>query len=88
MEINLLLFTLTDPALENIAASHLENECKYLFEMGYQNYTKDRIKLNERMRDDESFRFIFEENLMYLTKDYYVRSLSSSYFSLGSLPGQ
>ena len=74
MDMNLLLFTLTDPALEHIAQNRLENECKYLFEMGYQSYTRERIKLNERMRDDEACRFIFEENLMYLTKEYYVRS--------------
>lgn len=32
---NLLIFTLTDPALEQIANGFLENECKYLFEQFY-----------------------------------------------------
>jgi hypothetical protein len=68
-----LLFLLTDPALESLAG--LENDCKYLFELGYLEFTKRRIQLNERMRDDDQYRFVFEENLMYLTKDYYVRSM-------------
>jgi hypothetical protein len=31
------------------------------------------MELNDRMRDDDQYRFVFEENLMYLTKEYYVR---------------
>jgi hypothetical protein len=46
-----LLFLLTDPALESLAG--LENDCKYLFELGYLEFTKRRIQLNERMRDDD-----------------------------------
>ena len=26
----------------------------------------------EKMKDDDSFRFVFDEDLQYLTKDYYV----------------
>ena len=71
MNINQLLLTLTDPALENLAG--MEQECKYLFEQGYIQFTKQRLELNDRMRDDDQYRFVFEENLMYLTKEYYVR---------------
>jgi len=26
----------------------------------------------DKMKDDETFRFVFDEDLQYLTKDYYV----------------
>ena len=85
MNINQLLFTLTDPALENLAG--MEQECKYLFEQGYIDFTRRRIDLNERMRDDDQYRFVFEENLMYLTKDYYVNA-SVLMCCVGGVPGQ
>jgi hypothetical protein len=38
------------------------------------------MELNDRMRDDDQYRFVFEENLMYLTKEYYVRNKYSVIF--------
>ena len=75
---NQLLFTLTDPALESLAG--MEQECKYLFEQAYIQFTKQRMELNDRMRDDDQYRFVFEENLMYLTKEYYVRNIIDTVF--------
>jgi hypothetical protein len=34
------------------------------------------MELNDRMRDDDQYRFVFEENLMYLTKEYYVSRIT------------
>lgn len=70
----MLMFILTDPAIDQITGSSLENECKYLFEILYIQYTKNRIDFLEMIKDDETYRFVFEEDLMYLPKEYYVIS--------------
>jgi hypothetical protein len=38
------------------------------------------------MKDDHEYRFVFDEDLMYLTKEYYVQ-LYELIFSLGSVLG-
>jgi hypothetical protein len=35
-------------------------------------YTAIRLEQLEKMKEDESQRFVFEEDLMFLTKEYYV----------------
>jgi hypothetical protein len=67
-----LLFTLTDPALEIISSQSLEYECRYLFEEQYGQFTRNRLELIEKMKDDDQYRFVFDEDLMYLTKEYHV----------------
>ena len=49
----MLLFVLTDPAIEVIASQQMENECKYLFEDFYAEFTRARLELLEKMKDDE-----------------------------------
>ena len=68
----MLLFTLTDPALEIISSQSLEYECRYLFEEQYGEFTRNRLELIEKMKDDDQYRFVFDEDLMYLTKEYHV----------------
>lgn len=65
------MFTLTDPAIESIA--NIENECQYLFEQSYSEFTRKRIEYDIKMKDDHEHRFVFDEDLMYLTKEYYVQ---------------
>ena len=69
---NLLVFTLTDPAIEQITSGHLEEYASQIFEQYYAHFTANRLDILEKMKEDESQRFVFEEDLMYLTKDYYV----------------
>lgn len=38
------------------------------------------MELNDRMRDDDQYRFVFEENLMYLTKEYYVKIIIFTFY--------
>ena len=47
----LLLFTLTDPALDVIEG--LEYQCRYLFEDQYAEFTRSRIEFIEKMKDDD-----------------------------------
>ena len=75
MPIPLLLFVLTDPALEAISSQALENECRYLFEEQYAEFTRNRLEMIEKMKDDDQYRFVFDEDLMFLTKDYHVRRI-------------
>lgn len=74
-----MVFTLTDPALEQIVPL----DCKYLFEQFYAQFTAQRIETLEKMREDESQRFVFDEDLMYLTKDYYVSTFDDNYLTGG-----
>ncbi len=53
-------------------AGSLEQGCKYLFEQYYGQFTTKRLETLEKMKEDESQRFVFDEDLMYLTKEYYV----------------
>lgn len=68
----MLMFILTDPALETIASGQLENDCKYLFDGMYAQFTRERLELLEKMKDDDQYRFVFDEDLNHLTKDYHV----------------
>ena len=65
---SILLFVLSDPALDvPIEAYH------YVLENLYRSFTVSRLAFLEKMKDDESQRYVFEEDLMQLTKEYYVR---------------
>jgi len=67
-----LLFLLTDPSLEEINCPKLE-KWGYILGKCYATYTKNRIDYLERMKNDDSFRFVFDEDLQYLPKEYYVK---------------
>lgn len=45
-----MVFTLTDPALEQIVPL----DCKYLFEQYYAQFTAQRLDILEKMKEDES----------------------------------
>lgn len=51
---NLLVFTLTDPALEQITAGHLEEYAGQIFEQYYALFTANRLEILEKMKEDES----------------------------------
>lgn len=70
MKPDLLVFMLSDPALEEVNGKDLI-KWKYILEKHYLQFTKDRIEYLERMKNDDSFRFVFDEDLQYLPKDYY-----------------
>ncbi|CDW82632.1 UNKNOWN [Stylonychia lemnae] len=62
--------------IDNLAENQLEDinqteQWAYVLGGFYRNFTKQRIEYMEKMKDDESFRFVFDEDLQYLTKEYY-----------------
>ena len=61
---------MTDPALDQQTQDTLDL-CRPLFEAFYAKFTHNRVEYMERMKDDDSFRFVFDEDLQYLTKEYY-----------------
>lgn len=65
------MFMLSDPALEEVNGRDL-SKWGYILGKHYANFTKDRIDYLERMKNDDSFRFVFDEDLQYLPKEYYV----------------
>ena len=70
MRPELMVFMLTDPALEEVNGKDLTKWASILGKH-YASFTKNRIEYLERMKNDDSFRFVFDEDLQYLTKDYY-----------------
>ncbi len=38
----------------------------------YAQFTRERLENLEKMKDDDQYRFVFDEDLMHLTKEYYV----------------
>ena len=44
----------------------------YLYGSFYKTFQKKRLDFLEMMKDDDTYRFVFDEDLQYLTKDYYV----------------
>lgn len=67
---DILMFVLSDPALQSI---NQIDKWAYLLGNFYSQFTKARVEYMEKMKDDDSFRFVFDEDLQYLTREYYVR---------------
>lgn len=53
---------LSDPALEEVNGTDL-SKWGYILGRHYSKFTKERNEFLERMKNDDSFRFVFDEDL-------------------------